>query len=240
MTLNGQRILVVGGGSGIGHAVAAACVVEGAAVTIASTQAERLATASKDLGGDVATAQIDVKDEAAVAAFFADAQPFDHIVTTAGDWGGPRRGALADLDLQAARALFDVRFWGALALAKHGAPKLNEGGSLVFTDGMVAHRPAKGAAVSSAMAGAVEHLTRGLAVELAPLRVNAVCPGLILTGVWDSMPDRETRIAEMTKRQLIPRIGTAAEAAESYLYLLRNGYVTGQVLYVEGGVALGR
>lgn len=233
MSLSGQRILVVGGGSGIGRAVAEGCVAAGAVVTIASTQAERLAAAAQALG--VTTAQLDVKDEAGVAAFFAGAEPFDHIVTTAGDWGGPRRGALADLDLQAARALFDVRFWGALALAKHGASKLNPGGSLTFTDGMVAHRPSRGAAVSSAMAGAVEHLTRALAVELAPLRVNAVCPGLILTGVWDDMPDREARIAEMTKRQLIPRIGTPAEAAESYLYLLRNGYVTGQVLYVEGG-----
>ena len=111
-----------------------------------------------------------------------------------------------------------------------------------FTDGMVAHKPTKGSFVSTAMAGATEHLTRALAVELAPLRVNAVCPGLIRTGVWDSIPEdrRETQLAEMTKTQLVPRVGTPAEAAQAYLYLMRGGYTTGQVLYVEGGTALAR
>ncbi|MDZ4369861.1 MAG: SDR family oxidoreductase [Phenylobacterium sp.] len=239
-SLNGQRILIVGGGSGIGYAVAEGCLADGAVVTIASTGAERLSAAAETLGRGVSTAQLDVTNEPQVRDFFDGSERFDHIVTTAGDWGGPRRGALADLDLEAARGLFAVRFWGALALAKYGAPRLKEAGSLILTDGMVAHRPAPGAVVSSAMAGAVEHLTRALAVELAPLRVNAVCPGLILTSVWDNMPDRETRIAEMTRRQLIPRIGAAAEAAESYIYLMRNGFVTGQVLFVEGGSALAR
>jgi NAD(P)-dependent dehydrogenase (short-subunit alcohol dehydrogenase family) len=91
------------------------------------------------------------------------------------------------------------------------------------------------------MAGAVEHLARGLAVELAPVRVNCVCPGLINTAVWDSIPadQRAARIAAMTQRQLLPRIGEPAEVAEAYLYLMRGGYTTGQVLYVEGGSSLG-
>src|SRR5262245_55962431 len=209
MALKGQKILVVGGGSGIGYAVAEGAVADGAVVTIASTNPERLAASAKALGAGVATARLDVTDEAGVQAFFEGSDGFDHIVTTAGDWGPLRRAPVVQLDLTGARDLFAVRFWGAVTLAKYGAPKLSAGGSLTLTDGMVAHRPAPGSAVSTAMAGAIEHLTRGLAVELAPVRVNAVCPGLILTGVWDNMPDRETRIAEMTKRQLIPRIGTA-------------------------------
>ena len=87
------------------------------------------------------------------------------------------------------------------------------------------------------MAGAVEHLTRGLAVDLAPIRVNCVCPGLILTGVWDSIPAdrRAEQLERMTKRQPLPRAGEPAEAAEAYLYLMRGGYTTGQVLHVDGG-----
>jgi NAD(P)-dependent dehydrogenase (short-subunit alcohol dehydrogenase family) len=238
VSLADKRVLVVGGGSGIGFAVAEAAKAAGAAVTVASSNAERIAAAAGRLNSEGAT--IDVTDEAGVEAFFAGSGGFDHIVTTAGDWGGPRRGPLADLDLAAAEGLFRVRFWGAVALAKHGAKVLPPGGSITLTDGMIAHKPSKGSAISTAMAGAVEHLTRGLAVELAPVRVNCVCPGLILTGVWDRIPEerRAAQLAEMTKGQLVPRVGEPAEAAEAYLYLMRGGYTTGQVLYVEGGSAL--
>lgn len=234
MSLKDQRILIVGGGSGIGYAVAEGCLADGATVVIASTGAERLEVAAKALGPGASIAVLDLTDEAGLAAYFKDSGGFDHIVTTAGDWGGPRRVPLAELDLQAARSVFEVRFWGALALAKHGAFTLGGDGSITFTDGMVGQRPAPTAYVSSAMAGAVEYLARALAVELAPIRVNAVSPGLIRTGRWDTVPD--DRMAEMTKNQLIPRIGTATEAAQAYLFLLRCGYTTGQVINVEGGM----
>jgi NAD(P)-dependent dehydrogenase (short-subunit alcohol dehydrogenase family) len=241
MSLAEKRVLVIGGGSGIGFAVAEAALADGAQVTVASSSLARVSEAAARLGGAVAGAALDITDEGALAAFFAGARGFDHIVTTAGDWGGPRRGPLAELDLAAAETLFRVRFWGAVAVAKHGAKTLPPGGSITLTDGMIAHKPSKGSAISTAMAGAIEHLTRGLAVELAPVRVNCVCPGLIRTGVWDRIPEdrREAQLAEMTKGQLVPRVGEAAEAAEAYLYLMRGGYTTGQVLRVEGGSALG-
>lgn len=241
MSLKDKRVLVVGGGSGIGFAVAQAAQADGAAVIIASTSAQRIADAAGRLNAEGRT--LDITDEADVAAFFQAEDRFDHVVTTAGDWGAIRRGPLADTDLSAARDVFQVRFWGALTLAKHAAAALEPGGSITFTDGMIAHRPSKGSAVSTAMAGAIEHLTRALALELAPIRVNCVCPGLIRTEIWDTrMPDaerREAQLAAMTQGQLIPRIGTPAEAAEAYLYLMRGGYTTGQVLRVEGGSALG-
>lgn len=242
MGLEGKRVLVVGGGSGIGYAVAEAAIRDGAAMTLASSNAERVQAAAGRLGAGAEGLALDVTDEAAVAAFFGGGRAFDHIVTTAGDWGGPRRVPLAELDLTAAQGVFKVRFWGALALAKHGAPALSPGGSITFTDGMIAHRPTKGSAVSTAMAGAIEHLTRGLAVELAPIRVNCVCPGLIRTGVWDRIPEdrREAEFERMTSRQLVPRIGEPDEVAQAYLFLMRSGYTTGQVLQVEGGSALGQ
>lgn len=242
MDLDGKRVLVIGGGSGIGFAVAEGAVRAGARVVLASRDAAKLAAAAERLGGSATAAALDVTDEAKVAAFFGDGQAFDHVVSTAGDWTGPRRAALAEIDLAAAAQVFQVRFWGVLAVAKHAARVLPPGGSLTLTDGMIAHRPTKGSVVSTAMAGGVEHLTRALAVEMAPIRVNCVCPGLIRTGVWDGIPEerREAEFERLTGRQLLPRIGEPAEAAEAYLYLMRAGYTTGQVLQVEGGGALGR
>lgn len=238
MSLSGKKVLVVGGGSGIGFAVAEGAAREGAVVTVASTNEQRVRAAGDRLGTEAAV--LDVTDEPGLAAFFAG-RTFDHIATTAGDWGGPRRGPLAEADLEAAASVFKVRFWGALALAKQGAPTLAPGGSITLTDGMIAHKPTKGSVVSTAMAGAVEFLTRALAVELAPIRVNCVCPGLIRTGVWDSIPEdrRAEELAKRTARQLIPRVGEPDEAAEAYLHLMRAGYTTGQVLQVDGGLGLG-
>jgi NAD(P)-dependent dehydrogenase (short-subunit alcohol dehydrogenase family) len=243
MTLDGKRVLVIGGGSGIGYAVAEGAVREGALVTVASSNKDRVAAAAAKLGNHAAGLVLDVTDEAAVAAFFAAQDPFDHIAFTAGDWGGMRRGGLADIDLSRATEVFRVRFLGALAVAKHGATRLPPDGSLTLTDGMIAHRPTKGSFLSTGMAGGIEHLTRGLAVELAPVRVNCVCPAMIRTEIWDTMlpaEGREDRFAKMTARQLIPRIGEPGETAEAYLYLMKGGYTTGQVLKVEGGSTLGQ
>src|SRR5262249_51953621 len=157
-----------------------------------------------------------------------------------GDGGGMAAGPLAEMDLPNAGQTFAVRFWGALACIKHAHKHISAGGSITLTDGMIAHRPRKGAAVSSAMAGAVEHLTCGLALELAPVRVNAVCPGYVRTEVWNSIPEeqREERFKRMTERLPLTRIGEPAEIAEAYLYLMRGGYTTGQVLHVDGGMGL--
>jgi NAD(P)-dependent dehydrogenase (short-subunit alcohol dehydrogenase family) len=102
---------------------------------------------------------------------------------------------------------------------------------------MIAHRPQKDSAVSTAMAGAIEHLSRALAIELAPIRVNAVCPGLVRTDVWNRLLQdrREEQFQKMTERQPLPRIGEPEEAAEAYLHLMRASYTTGQILRVDGG-----
>jgi NAD(P)-dependent dehydrogenase (short-subunit alcohol dehydrogenase family) len=239
MTLEGRKVLVIGGGSGIGFAVAKAAVAEGARVAIASTDFDKLNAAANKLG-NAETARFDVKDEAAVRTYFEAAGTIDHIVFTAGDWSGARRAGFTELDLASAETLFRVRFWGAVAVAKYGATCMPPGGSITLTAGMSAHRPQKGSAIATAMAGAVEHLTRGLAVELAPIRVNAVCPGAIHTEIWSKFPEhlREIEFARI-RRQLLPRIGEPEEAAQAYLYLMRGGYTTGQILFVEGGSALG-
>ena len=238
MALEGARILVVGGGSGIGFAVAKAAQSEGAGITIASTNAEKLKAAAERLGG-AQMAVLDITDEQAVAHYFASSGNFDHIVTTAGDWGKARRGPFIEIDLGDAEALFRVRFWGAAILAKHGAKNVPAGGSITLTSGMSAFRPQKGSVMATAMAGSIAHLTSGLAVELAPVRVNAVLPGGVATEIFQGLPEAMRRAEEARfERQPLPRIGEPKEVAEAYLYLMKGGYTTGQILQVDGGGAL--
>lgn len=235
MDLKSARILVVGGGSGIGFAVAEAAKGEGADVTIASTNPEKLAAAAGRLGG-VPTVTLDLTNEASVGAYFAGSGQFDHIVSTAGDWGKARRGPFTEMNLDDAQALFGVRFWGAAKLAKHGAQALSSAGSLTLTSGMSAFRPQKGTVMATAMAGSVAHLIYGLAVEMAPVRVNGVFPGGVATEIFQGLPETMRQAEEARfATQPIPRIGHPDEVAQAYIYLMKCGYTTGQVLQVDGG-----
>jgi NAD(P)-dependent dehydrogenase (short-subunit alcohol dehydrogenase family) len=237
MALTDQRVVIIGGTSGIGYAVAEAALADGAEVVVGSSQAANVETAVRNLGNRASGHTINVRDEADVAAFFEKVGSFDHLVFTAGDWGERWTLTAATLDLARAPDLAAVRYWGALAAIKHAVASMPPTGSITLTDGMIAHRPRKGTFLSTAMGGALEHLGRGLAVELAPIRVNVVCPGAIRTGVWDSIPEesREEQLRRMTSRLPIARVGEPAEVAEAYLYLMRAGYTTGQVLHVDGG-----
>jgi NAD(P)-dependent dehydrogenase (short-subunit alcohol dehydrogenase family) len=206
-------------------------------VTIASRSAEKIAEKAKSIGGT--SAVLDVTEEANIAAFFKEHKGFDHIAFTAGDTDGLSMGMLKDLDLKQAAQRFNTRFWGAVAVAKHGAMHLPAGGSYTFTNGMLAHRPMKGLPIVSASAMAAEGLVLGLAVDLAPVRVNCVCPGLIETELFDRYGDaRKEMLKAMAQRQLIQRPGTPAEAAEAYLTCMRNTFMTGQILKIEGGIAI--
>jgi NAD(P)-dependent dehydrogenase (short-subunit alcohol dehydrogenase family) len=239
--LEGRRVVVIGGSSGIGFAVAAGAIREGAQVVVGSSNAARVEDAVKQLGSAASGSAVDAREEASVAAFFAASGPFDHLVFTAGDWAALRRGgSIPELDLPGAGAVFTVRFWGALAAVKHAQGRISPRGSITLTNGVVAHKPRKGAAINTAMAGAIEHLTRALAVDLAPLRVNAVCPGLVLTDVWHGIPEenRAEQIRRMAARLPLPRAGDPDEVAEVYLHLMRATYTTGQVLIVDGGMTL--
>jgi len=239
--LHSQKVVIIGGTSGIGFAVAQAALAEGAQVVVASSQAANVEASVSGLGegaqgSRVTGASVNVRDEADVARLFEGVGALHHLVFTAGDWGAFGGGRLADTDLSAAAAAFTIRFWGALAAIKHASPLIADGGSITLTDGMIAHRPRKGAAIASAMAGAVEHLTRALAVDLAPVRVNAVCPGLVLTDNNKAVPpERQQRLLRMTEGQPLARGAEPWEVAQAYLYLMRGGYTTGQVLLVDGG-----
>jgi NAD(P)-dependent dehydrogenase (short-subunit alcohol dehydrogenase family) len=125
-------------------------------------------------------------------------------------------------------------------MAKHAAPYFRPGSSVVLTSGTIGVRPSPGAALAASGAAAIEGLTRGLAVELAPIRVNAVRPGVIRTPMWDRIPEpqREALFATLAGRTLTKAVGEADQIAATHLYLMENRFVTGTVLTVDGGFLL--
>ncbi len=236
ITLRDQTVVVIGGSSGMGYAVAEGALAEGARVVIGSSSQANVAAAVKRLGAGASGSVADVKDEDTIAAFFDKLGDFDHLVFTAGDQGGFAPAPLAQLDIAAAGEGLKVRFWGALTAIKHAQERMAANGSITLTGGLMAHLPMKGLPLVTAFGGAIEHLVKGLAVDLAPIRVNAVCPGLVLTERLAAWPAEMIR--QFTGRQPLPRGAEAAEAAQAYLYLMRGGYTTGQTLIVDGGAML--
>jgi NAD(P)-dependent dehydrogenase (short-subunit alcohol dehydrogenase family) len=238
MTLDGQKIVVIGGSSGMGLAAARAAALDGAEVIIASSRRERVDAALGELPDGCAGRVLDVRDEAGIVSLFDAVGGFDHLAFTAGDTFAPR--PLADLGLDEARAVFDVRFWGAVTVIRHAVARIRPGGSIGLTTGTVGQRPVPGAALAAAGAGATEGLVRGLAVELAPVRVNAVRAGAVRTPMWDGIPEaqREVLFARLAEGTLTGTVGEPEQLAAAHLYLMQNEYITGTVHTVDGGLLL--
>jgi NAD(P)-dependent dehydrogenase (short-subunit alcohol dehydrogenase family) len=235
--LEAQQVVILGGTSGIGLAVARAAKESGASVIVASSSAAKVEATKKELGVDGHA--VDLTDEQATAAFFEAVGQLDHLVYTAGE--SLVLGPLATLDAGAARKAFDLRFFGALVAVKLVAPRLRKGGSIVLTHGVAGARPQAGWSVGASICGAMESLTRALAVELAPLRVNAVSPGFVRTPLWSNLPaeTREALYRDAGAKLPVGRVGEPEDVAETYLYLMKNAYSTGQTVIVDGGGVLG-
>jgi NAD(P)-dependent dehydrogenase (short-subunit alcohol dehydrogenase family) len=236
--LKNKRIVILGGSSGIGLAVAQLAAAQGAELVIASSNAQRVQQATTTLGNKAEGHTLDLLDEHAIATFFEKLGGFDHLVFTAGD--RLRLNELAGADLKEARSAFDLRYWAALAAAKHGSGRIREGGSIVLTTGIANRRPRKGWVFGASVCGAVDALTRALAVELAPIRVNAVSPGVVRTNLWQNMQEqeRESMYENIGKSLLVGRVGEAHEIARAYLFLMQEGFSTGQIVIVDGGTLL--
>ncbi|WP_419759030.1 SDR family oxidoreductase [Acidisoma sp.] len=238
MDLSGKRVVVLGGTSGIGLAVAEAVARAGATPVVASRDQARVDATVASLPAGAEGFAVDVTDEAAVSGMFERIGPFDHLVFTAGETLA--LGALAETSLASARQFFETRYWGALTAAKYGAPLIRPGGSIVFSSGSAGLRPRAGWALGASICMAMEGLTRALAVELAPIRVNVVTPGFVRTPLWQNIPedDREAMFAAAGERLPVGRVGEAAEVAETYVFLMRQGFATGQSFVVDGGGVL--
>lgn len=231
--LANQRLLVVGGSSGIGLATARAALEAGAAVTIASRSRAKLEAARAEIG-DVEIAVLDTADEAALDDYFAGTR-WDHVVISAAQTAS---GPVRALPLADARAAMDSKFWGAYRVAR--LARIREGGSLTFISGFLSERPSASSVLQGAINAALEALARGLALELAPVRVNAVSPGLIATPVWNRMDadKREAMFARVAAQLPARRIGQPQDIANAIIFLATTPFATGSTVRVDGGAAI--
>ena len=237
MTLANKTVVILGGSSGIGLATAKAAKNDGAQVIITGRSQARLDAAVKELGGGARAVSLDAADETGVRSFFGDLKSVDHIFITAAT---VTVGTGLASDSEALRPGVDTRLWGSWFAAKFGAPKMPPDGSIIFTSGVSGIRPRLGAGMSSASCGAVESLARTLAIELAPIRVNTIVPGLIDTPLVAGVlgPNAGAIMEQQAKRLPVRRVGRGEDIAEAALFLMKNGFTTGITLVVDGGHTL--
>jgi len=231
-SLEHKKILIIGGSSGIGYATAAGALAQGAKVTIASRSEEKLRAAKALLGSRAETRQLDVSTDAAVEAFFGEAPAYDHIVVSGAVF---KFGTVRDQNIDDAYAAMNVKFWGAYRVARNA--RVAPGGSFVFVSGFLSRRPKPNMVLVGAINAALETLAQGLALEMAPLRFNVVSPGIIDTPTRAAMPAeaRKTMLENVAKSLPVKRVGQAEDCAEQILLMLRNTFMTGSVVYVDGG-----
>ncbi|HEX3588753.1 MAG TPA: SDR family oxidoreductase [Pseudonocardiaceae bacterium] len=233
--LDGRTVLVVGRESGIARAVALAARAEGATAVVAGRDAGKLAASYSDPG--ITAETVDLTDDASVAALADRLGSVDHIVSTA---SARARGEVGVLDHDTMLRSFDTKVLGPILLAQHFAPRMPQDGSFVLFSGSSARKPAIGMLAVAATNGAVDVVTRSLAVELAPIRVNAVSPGTIDTGAYDALGE-DGKAALFDRRSAtnpVRRIGTADDIAHAVLFALTNTFLTGVSLAIDGGEPL--
>ena len=233
MSLAGKKVVVVGGSSGIGLATAELVKREGAEVVIASRNAERLKAAADKCGAAAIVA--DVTSDESVANLFRSCGPVDHVVVSAAQL---RTGPFKSVAMEDVRATMEGKFWGAWRCAR--AAEIRAGGSLTLVSGFLSIRPRLNSAIVGAANGALESLARGLALELAPVRVNCVSPGIIDTPIRAAMPEaaRRDMLAKAAAALPVGRVGVGEDIARQILTFMTVGFATGSIVYLDGGALI--
>jgi NAD(P)-dependent dehydrogenase (short-subunit alcohol dehydrogenase family) len=238
MKLTGTQVVVIGGSSGMGLATARRAIDEGADVTVVARNAERLAVAGKTLGNRASTAVADAADEGQIAAVFEPLDRVDHVITFAGEQPVT---ALESADIAQFRRAMEARVWAGLLACRYAVPKMPPTGSVTFCSGMSAHRPRKGRSVGASATAGLESFGRAMAIELAPIRVNNICPGPILTPMLERTTltgDRTAAISAIESRVPLGKLGAPEDIADAAIFLMLNGFTTGVTLHVDGGMTL--
>ncbi|WP_027550140.1 SDR family oxidoreductase [Bradyrhizobium sp. Cp5.3] len=230
MTLAGKKVVVVGGSSGIGLATAELAKTQGGEVVIASRSAAKLDRVAERL--KVTAIPADVTSDESVAELFRRTGPVDHVVLTAAQL---RTGPFKTVAMDDVRATMEGKFWGAWRVAREAV--IRPGGSLTLVTGFLSVRPRPNSAIISAANGALESLARALALELAPVRVNAVSPGVIDTPIRAAMPQEARRemLAKTAAALPVGRVGMAEDIAQQIAGFMTNGFATGSIVYIDGG-----
>jgi len=237
MSLKNARVLVIGGTSGIGLGVASAAAERGAIPIVVSRQQSSVDRALSELHEHARGATLDLTDLPALERLAVDIGDIEHLVFTAGE--SLELAPLAELTPEVITRFFQTRFVGALTAVRVFAPHIKAGGSITLTSGTAADQPGFGALPVS-VCGAMNALTKALAVELAPIRVNVVAPGVVRTPLWVAMSDADRQAMYDQDAQQLPlgRIGEVADIARAYLYCMEQEFGTGIVLTVDGGTVL--
>ena len=231
--LAGKKVVVVGGSSGIGLSTAELAKREGAEVIIAARNADRLNAVAERLG--VKATPADVTSDESVASLFRSCGPVDHVVVTAAQL---RTGPFKTVAMEDVRATMEGKFWGAWRVAR--AAEIRPGGSLTLVSGYLSIRPRPNSAIIGAANGAIELLARSLALELAPVRVNAVSPGIIDTPIRAAMPEaaRRDMLAKTAASLPVGRVGVGDDIARQILAFMTIGFATGSIVYIDGGALI--
>jgi len=237
-SLKGKKVVIIGGSSGIGLATAKSVSSKGGLVIIVSSNQQRIDKALQELPTESIGYAIDVTNEMHVRNLFDRIGTFDHLVFTAGE--SLILSNVADTTLEMARNYFNIRYWGAFTAVKYAMAFINVTGSIVLTSGIASNRPSKGWALGASICAAMEGFARAMAVELAPIRVNIVSPGVVKTELWGGMSesDRETMYTNIGNALPVKRVGEAEDIAQTFVYLLEQQYGTGQTLIIDGGTSL--
>jgi NAD(P)-dependent dehydrogenase (short-subunit alcohol dehydrogenase family) len=237
MRLSDKIVVVVGGGSGIGLAVAKQAHLEGASVIVLGRSSTKLEQAKGLIGQNAKAIATDVMDETAISQAFEKIGAFDHLFISAQD---ASTAPLSETTIEKLRPTLDSKIWGAFHVVKHGVSQIRANGSITFISGLAGRRGYAGFAVAGAANAGIEAVARNLAVEVAPIRVNTVCAGVIDTGMLDKVfGEQRTEVVKTIAEKLpVKRIGKPEEIADAVLFLMGNGFITGATLLVDGGDAL--
>ncbi|MFF3504248.1 SDR family oxidoreductase [Streptomyces sp. NPDC003247] len=234
--LSGTRVVVIGGSSGIGKAVARRAAAAGAQVVVGSRSLDKLEQTAKEIDG-ITTGVVDVTDEESVRAFFDSLGSLDHLVVCPGDMAV---GSVYDVSLDAVHAALNTKVVGQLLSVRYAGRKISDRGSIVLIAGAAGFKSYADMSATAAANAGIGGMGRSLAVELAPVRVNVVVGGMIDTPLWDFLPaDARADLFEQTAQSTpVRRVGQPDDVAFSVLHLLRNTFVTGAVVHVDGGGTL--
>lgn len=232
-TFENKTVVVIGGSSGMGLAVAKESARSGARVVIASRSQDKLNAAATQIGGDVHWQVVDTTDESSVSDLFERLGAVDHLVIPG---SSVKTGTLREMPLADGLFTMQSKFWGPYLCAKYA--RINPEGSITFFSGILSRRPGQNDAVLASVNAAVEAMGRALAKDLAPVRVNVISPGMTAgTSAYLKMPEtaREGMFTAIAERLLVGRVGRPKDIADAALMLMTNGFITGIVLDVDGG-----
>jgi NAD(P)-dependent dehydrogenase (short-subunit alcohol dehydrogenase family) len=234
--LAGQTVVVIGGSSGIGLATARSARERGADVIITARDPDRLHRAGLEIGASIAA--FDATDFARLERFFAELpRPVDHVLVTG---PGPYYAHLAELDLEAARRDVDAHLLLPLQVARSAASKVRPPGTLLFMGGTGGRRTAEGLSLIASLTAAQPAMTRILALELAPIRVNLIAAGFVDTPLSAALlaDGLDTRRDQLRATLPIRRVVGPDDVAALAIHLMVNTAITGATLDIDGGQQL--